>query len=380
MSKPIENCPQPETPIRERAWTAAKVLAQAALERRDRGDVVTEAMLRAYAATLRQQAERTCSDERPCINCYTDQGECLGPAPETLRQQAERGDGAVSAWREEWAGSDPGRGWYIRESTGINGRVVAYLGENIASELVREVIAAHNASLFIGKPEECADACPPQQVCDYCQAVAPLLRAPAEQGGRVDAAMTLEDRVEFALRDAGFDLDEASHIAALAQNAQPKPKPWPAPFEVVQKWALENGYSGASDDVACEAYERAHPTQNAQGEAVADAIYGSGGLRDKLIELFYRQRDSEDDATLADQVLALLPDHHAERARVPADWVLVPREPTFGMIAAGSASLKVDVDFTRRPQMPTRERAARNAYVSMLSAAPSQPEDTSHDE
>lgn len=47
-------------------------------------------MLRAYASTLRQQA-RTCSDERPCINCFADQGECLGPAPETLRQQAEAG-------------------------------------------------------------------------------------------------------------------------------------------------------------------------------------------------------------------------------------------------------------------------------------------------
>ncbi|PJL77240.1 hypothetical protein B9Y88_15250 [Stenotrophomonas maltophilia] len=24
---------------------------------------------------------RTCGDERPCINCYSDQGDCLGPAP-----------------------------------------------------------------------------------------------------------------------------------------------------------------------------------------------------------------------------------------------------------------------------------------------------------
>ena len=29
--------------------------------------------------------------------------------------------------------------------------------------------------------------------------------------------MTLHDRVEFALRDAGFDLDEASRIATLAE-------------------------------------------------------------------------------------------------------------------------------------------------------------------
>lgn len=32
-----------------------------------------------------QAATRTCSDERPCINCYADQGDCLGPAPETVR-------------------------------------------------------------------------------------------------------------------------------------------------------------------------------------------------------------------------------------------------------------------------------------------------------
>ena len=60
----------------------------------------------------------------------------------------------------------------------------------------------------------------------------------------------------------------------------------------------------------------------------------------------------------------------AERAAVPEGMVLVPREPTQKMIMAGSASLKCDVDYTRRPQMPTRQRAARNAYVSMLSAAP----------
>ena len=23
--------------------------------------------------------ERTCTDERPCVNCFADQGECLGP-------------------------------------------------------------------------------------------------------------------------------------------------------------------------------------------------------------------------------------------------------------------------------------------------------------
>lgn len=62
--------------------------------------------------------------------------------------------------------------------------------------------------------------------------------------------------------------------------------------------------------------------------------------------------------------------HPAERAAVPEGWVLVPREPTSQMIEAGSSSLKSDMDITRRPQGGTRQRGARNAYVSMLSAAP----------
>jgi hypothetical protein len=57
-----------------------------------------------------------------------------------------------------------------------------------------------------------------------------MLRAYAttlrQQGESVDTAMTLEDRVEFALRDAGFDLDEASRIAALAQSAQGSETIW----------------------------------------------------------------------------------------------------------------------------------------------------------
>lgn len=55
---------------------------------------------------------------------------------------------------------------------------------------------------------------------------------------------------------------------------------------------------------------------------------------------------------------------------VNGGWVMVPREPTSQMIEAGSSSLKSDMDITRRPQAGTRQRGARNAYVSMLSAAP----------
>lgn len=53
----------------------------------------TEYALRAIVAALSAQPSpggqadaqlRTCGDERPCINCYSDQGNCLGPAPSQI--------------------------------------------------------------------------------------------------------------------------------------------------------------------------------------------------------------------------------------------------------------------------------------------------------
>lgn len=44
----------------------------------------------------------------------------------------------------------------------------------------------------------------------------------APQPQAIDPSWSLHDRVEFTLRDAGFDLDEASRIAALAATPQPK--------------------------------------------------------------------------------------------------------------------------------------------------------------
>ena len=57
---------------------------------------------------------------------------------------------------------------------------------------------------------------------------------------------------------------------------------------------------------------------------------------------------------------------------VPEGWQLVPREPTQEMLARGVDSIRCDVRFPR-PQIATATRGARNAWVSMLSAAP-QPE------
>jgi hypothetical protein len=57
--------------------------------------------------------------------------------------------------------------------------------------------------------------------------------------------MTLHDRVEFALRDAGFDLDEASRIATLAESNLAQAVDVGAIREVAD---MLNGYCEASDD------------------------------------------------------------------------------------------------------------------------------------
>lgn len=42
--------------------------------------------------------ERTCSDERPCVPCFTDQGECLGPAVVQLSaEESAKYTGPVAA-------------------------------------------------------------------------------------------------------------------------------------------------------------------------------------------------------------------------------------------------------------------------------------------
>ncbi len=32
---------------------------------------------------------RTCSDERPCINCFSDQGDCLGPYKQKTHKEKD---------------------------------------------------------------------------------------------------------------------------------------------------------------------------------------------------------------------------------------------------------------------------------------------------
>jgi len=58
----------------------------------------------------------------------------------------------------------------------------------------------------------------------------------------------------------------------------------------------------------------------------------------------------------------------ARHAEDPAT-VRVPREPTEAMIGEGARSIRCDIELGRKPQPRTLQRAARNAYVTMLSAA-----------
>lgn len=143
--------------------------------------------------------------------------------------------------------------------------------------------------------------------------LAPLLRAPAEQGGRVDVAMVERFKEAFHRQDTAESYEvriKAGLQAALAQNAQ--------------------GEEG-----------------KAQWDEVA-RILGADG--DNVDDVFAKAKA------------------HAERARVPEGQVLVPCEPTREMQAAGKHTLKGAADSPEWQQ-------AISVYKSMLTAAPSQPED-----
>lgn len=67
--------------------------------------------------------------------------------------------------------------------------------------------------------EEIPDDCYPPELSRELRVDA-MRRALAATGKQVDPAWPLHDRVEFALRDAGFDLDEASRIALQVDGKQ----------------------------------------------------------------------------------------------------------------------------------------------------------------
>lgn len=75
----------------------------------------------------------------------------------------------------------------------------------------------------------------------------------------LEQAIELADHASPAPVSASLALKALrDEIMRLREQAKATAYQWPA-FEVVQKWALENGLSGASDDEAYRAYKDAHP-------------------------------------------------------------------------------------------------------------------------
>ena len=69
----------------------------------------------------------------------------------TATDTAQQGE--VVAWRREWQGSGPQRGFHIREDVHLhNNRVVAYLGDQVDGDEVDKLIAEHNGKHPNGEP------------------------------------------------------------------------------------------------------------------------------------------------------------------------------------------------------------------------------------
>jgi len=93
--------------------------------------------------------------------------------------------------------------------------------------------------------------------------------------GRIDPSWRLHDRVEFALRDAGFDLDEAAFVAEAASVAKgdlDSPKggsDWEATDADIAAWQQRHDLVGAfgSKTDARAAFEDARSAESAAGDA-----------------------------------------------------------------------------------------------------------------
>lgn len=99
--------------------------------------------------------------------------------------------------------------------------------------------------------------------------------------GKIDPSWSLFDRVDFALRDAGFDLDEASNIAALASGGAPA-----GSGEVLdswQKWPIINRLQMQANDCEDAADEQSDAIITAlQLKAMAADLREAAALLRKL--------------------------------------------------------------------------------------------------
>jgi hypothetical protein len=268
MSKPIEGCPQPDEPMRDRAWTAEQVDAMADAYFQDTEDVdQCGAMLRAFAATLRQPTNP------PEIGS------------KLVGQQAEQAGGLVSDKLQ-------------RVYKAARGLCHGYdWNKGTAARYHRaELLSAVN------------DIEPVPDVGAKIEAVAPLLRAPAEQAKRLECRFG-EGGIGIVPGDvAGRPAVFLTEVAAPGEVGKPIPKGECGETRVVLTFPTKEQ---ASRVVAALA-------QNAQGKAV-------GWISDNDLR---KMQECDDEArnVRVSHVRTHLRVHqiflqsiHAERARVPAE-------------------------------------------------------------
>lgn len=218
MTNPVPNCPQPETPIRERAYTAEQ-------GERPKVELVTmrESNGRVTHLAIIRKGERYMEDGHSSIKGRAEycvakwkwlllgapepdilSFDCDPPTPAALAQNAQ-----VEA---EWA-----------KDVGNEG------GHYLHAERARVPAG------MVLVPREPTEA-------------------------MLEAAAIRED--DEPLSDWGkcVPAPHAEIYKAMLAAAPSQPYQWPS-FEVVQTWALANGYSGASDNEAYDAYRKAHPSR-----------------------------------------------------------------------------------------------------------------------
>lgn len=324
---------------RERAWTAEQV--EAMIARLNGWNAANEAaaMLRAYAATLRQHPDDLAlTTAESFANWLESLHECDA-------------DGAVGS-----------RKW---EAAQVAARAIRGMGQQgeqaggvVSDEVAR--VAQHMALAIEYIEKQYPDA---RQLDrgpilrnlrrwkDRLQAVAPLLRAPAERGGRVDEARA---GIDSPFNACMYRDHCRSMQAALAQDSQGDSFPVAVAMpDGTVRHPTGNQMMGVL-------------TQNAQGEAVGLII---GQTRCYGDDEWYREITAGGIQFLApldqqDAAQHYLAARHAERARVPAPTILYTTEE---VVEAQ--------EILRKHGDALMDEVIDQMVDVLLAASPSQPED-----
>ncbi len=139
-------------------------------------------------------------------------------------------------------------------------------------------------------------------------------RQPADpERGHIDPSWSLHDRVEFALRDAGFDLDEAAFVAEAADRGR---QPAGEPVAWIRSTLVETSTGEVGYLIKCGAQQehdedvplyRHPPAQAVDLEQFREAVLDSYSLAQEY-ETGSRESAEETQAAAAerDRLLALI--------------------------------------------------------------------------